>query len=310
MRKLLVLALLALVCSVPVRAQFGNTTTIRFAGAPTGTCAPLSYGINNATGALYDCLAGAWNLVGGGAAPASPGAPTGSVQYNNAGAFGGITGLIGNLADCGDTTPCMLQTTSSSTFRYILGGTNTNGPAGNFYDLYNFTDGGVYIDSFDGTNFATLAVLPTSSYLQTSIGMNATGVATNIANKTMQIGRLTFSSNYSLALVSGDFALGAGWGSTASVTNSGGADNNFTVEVTTGGAGIAANPTTTFTYKGGDFDTGSTATPIFLCSQTGGDDIVADVWVTRGQTSMVMTWKGTPNSGKKYEISCIGIQRN
>jgi len=52
-----------------------NTRTIRFAGAPTGTCQQFSYAVNNATGAFYDCLAGTWFLVGpagGGRVSCSP----------------------------------------------------------------------------------------------------------------------------------------------------------------------------------------------------------------------------------------------
>lgn len=46
--------------------QGGNTVTIRFAGAPTGTCSPVAYAVNNSNGDFYDCLSGAWHLVSGG----------------------------------------------------------------------------------------------------------------------------------------------------------------------------------------------------------------------------------------------------
>ncbi len=42
---------------------------IRFPGAPSGSCSPVALATNNATGAFYNCLSAAWNLIGGAAAP-------------------------------------------------------------------------------------------------------------------------------------------------------------------------------------------------------------------------------------------------
>ena len=64
--KRLLLLLAILFISALAHAQQGNTLTIRYAGVPTGTCGPFFFGVNNATGDLYDCLAGAWHLVSGG----------------------------------------------------------------------------------------------------------------------------------------------------------------------------------------------------------------------------------------------------
>lgn len=87
-----VLALGLLFLAGPAQAQQGNTVTIRFPGAPSGGCAPLSLGINSATGALYDCVAGVWTLVGspgGGALPAGSGT---EVQIRaSATTFGAVT---------------------------------------------------------------------------------------------------------------------------------------------------------------------------------------------------------------------------
>lgn len=65
MRKLLTLLTLFIALTA-AHAQQGNTVTISYPGVPSGTCAFIMYGINAATGDLYDCKAGAWNLVGGG----------------------------------------------------------------------------------------------------------------------------------------------------------------------------------------------------------------------------------------------------
>lgn len=161
MRKILALTILALLCTVPVHAQQGNTTTIRFAGAPTGACAPLSFGINSATGALYDCVAGTWTLVGTPGGGASPGGATGTVQYNAAGSFGGITGLTGNEADCdGFMTSCqLLSTIPAGTFGlpYLFVRRVTGGPANNYLTFTGEeVDTNTHIlasmNTYDGTN--------------------------------------------------------------------------------------------------------------------------------------------------------------
>ncbi len=48
-------------------AQTGNTVTITAAGAPTGSCSYIFRYIDSATGNEYNCKAGVWNQVGGGA---------------------------------------------------------------------------------------------------------------------------------------------------------------------------------------------------------------------------------------------------
>lgn len=64
MKRLLLFLPLVLLWAIPAHAQGGNTVTIRFAGAPTGGCNFFQYGVNNATGDLYDCKAGVWFKVG------------------------------------------------------------------------------------------------------------------------------------------------------------------------------------------------------------------------------------------------------
>lgn len=77
---------LMLAISTALMAQQGNTVTIHFSGAPTGTCAPVMQGIDDATGAFYICWSGAWNAVsGGGGAVSSVFGRTGAVvaQYGD-----------------------------------------------------------------------------------------------------------------------------------------------------------------------------------------------------------------------------------
>lgn len=98
LRRIALALLLLLGTAAGLRAQsqasnVGNTQLVRFTGAPTGTCVPNQEAIDNSTNDFYICsAAGMWVLVGSGGGPTAPGSPAGSIQWNNAGAFGGITG--------------------------------------------------------------------------------------------------------------------------------------------------------------------------------------------------------------------------
>jgi hypothetical protein len=70
-------------------AQQGNTLTINATGAPAGSCGPAFFYVNASNGDLYDCQAGSWHLVSSGGG--TPGGSPNQVQYNAAGAFGGLT---------------------------------------------------------------------------------------------------------------------------------------------------------------------------------------------------------------------------
>ena len=63
---LLLLLLLSLTVCKSSLCQGGNTLTITFPGAPTGTCAYFMLAVRADTGALYNCNAGSWTAAGGG----------------------------------------------------------------------------------------------------------------------------------------------------------------------------------------------------------------------------------------------------
>lgn len=85
-----------------------------------------------------------------------------------------------------------------------------------------------------------------------------------ISTKTTQSKRLRTSGG--TALVAGDFVLGAGWGTGATVDNVEGSDGMFRFRVVAGSGAFAANPTIAVTFKDGTW----TTTPIILCQQTVG----------------------------------------
>lgn len=309
------LLLLFLLCFAGIAsAQVGNTVTTSGTGAPPGganQCSVPMFYIENSSGNLYDCKAGVWNSVAGGGGGGSPASPSGSIQYNNAGSFGALSEWANGNADC-DTfgDPCDVFITSSSTFRYFLAGTNSNGAAGNFMACYQFTDAGVYCNSTDTTDNANLDFAPSDGNTGMSVlhAGKATGFFIHQNDRVVTIGRLAFSSNFTTTPTSMLFALSAGWGSTAAVSSIGGSDNSFIFTVTTGGSGIAANPTVTYTYADGSF--GGASIPIALCLQTGGTDVIADITNAPTNTNIALTWHGTPTTAKTYIISCHLFQRS
>lgn len=324
MKKVFLALLLVLAAASPVLAQQGNMVARIFPGAPTGTCGALQFAVNAANGDFYDCASAAWVKVSGGGGGGTPAGATGSLQFNGgAGAFGTVTPgtIVTGNANCdGDGNACQLFTTNPvGVFEYFIGGKNLSAPVGNFFNCSNENDGGVFCIATNGTSFGNMSFGPgsdTSISSTDAAGINSTGVNDNPDNKMISVGRLTFDSNYvptvgnaAFCVLSGCGASG-GWGTTAAVTGGAGSDNNFEFIVTTGGAGIAANPTAIFTFAGGDFDTGSSSTVPYVCSQEGGNDIFADITRAVGQTSVTLTWHGTPTTAKTYQIDCNGIPRN
>lgn len=104
--------------------------------------------------------------------------------------------------------------------------------------------------------------------------------------------------------VAGDFALSAGWGSTASVGSISGNDNRLRFTVTSAGTGQGANPTITFTFK----DKTWTAAPFAIVSRNGGSQAtVVQDWTTTA-TTFVITWRGTPVAAETFtfEVQVTG----
>ena len=310
MKKYLLLFLALLFLPAPVHAQFSRIISIQLVNNNDTVAQAFQSNFSIKVGA--SCT---WSVTGtiatiDCAAGGTPGGSDGEVQFNNSGSFDGVTDTLGNVADCdGFGDPCHIQYNLGAGFEYAWALSKVGAPMGSYVAGYMFTDGGYYVSTFDGTGGGNLGMSSAAATLTASDGSNTVGFNADPANNAVEFSRFSFSSN-SPTLVTGDFALSAGWGTTASVSAAGGTDNNFVVEVTSAGTGQGANPTVTFTYAGGDFNSGGASVPNFVCTQTGGDDIIADITITRGETSVVLTWHGTPTATKLYEMSCIGAQRN
>lgn len=107
MKKLLLLLMMLVAASA--FGQQGNTTTIPFNGVPTGSCAFMQFANDITNGDLYFCdQTNAWKKLSAGGGGGTPGAPVGSLQYNNGGSFGGISG------SSVDATNGIIQVTGAS----------------------------------------------------------------------------------------------------------------------------------------------------------------------------------------------------
>lgn len=112
------------------------------------------------------------------------------------------------------------------------------------------------------------------------------------------------------ALASANFALSAGFGSTASVAvASGSTDSAFQITITSAGTGQGASPTCTLTFADGSWtasqnvwqDLGS-CTPLVIAQRNGGDQPSVDFTWAATPTTVVLTFAGTPVAGETYTV--------
>lgn len=97
-------------------------------------------------------------------------------------------------------------------------------------------------------------------------------------------------------LVAGDFALSAGWGTTASISAVAGTDQAGRFTVTSSGTGQAANPTITLTFPDGAM----VGPPYGAVARSAGDQLtVPTTWIST-TTTLVITFNGTPVAGQTY----------
>lgn len=101
-------------------------------------------------------------------------------------------------------------------------------------------------------------------------------------------------------VVAADFALSAGFGTTASVAPASGSNDAVgQITITSAGTGQAANPTATLTFK----DKGWLAAPVAVVARGGGSQLSVPVLVTCTATTMVITFVGTPVAAETYVIN-------
>lgn len=164
-----------------------------------------------------------------------------------------------------------------------------------------FSDGGTAWHIVSGPNAgAGAGVLGlAASFLQT-VTLDAQGRVTGATAANVVTGDLDCRRHLSTqgtVTVAGDYVLSAGWGATASVAvATGSRDSRGRITVTANGAGLAANPTITFTFKNGAYG----AAPFAIVKRNGGTGATTEpTWAT-ATTTLTMTWPGTPVAGLTY----------
>lgn len=102
------------------------------------------------------------------------------------------------------------------------------------------------------------------------------------------------------SLVAGDFALSAGWGTTASVGTITGTDQRWQATFTSAGTGQGANPTITLTYKDGTWGTA----PVSLVVRNGGTGVgITGFTFSSTATALTITAVGTPIDTETYILT-------
>lgn len=116
------------------------------------------------------------------------------------------------------------------------------------------------------------------------------------------------SARLGKALVAGDCALSAGFGSTAAPTfATGSTDSNFQLTVTCGGTGQGASPTATITFTDGAWrdNAGGTIVPVCVTSRgTSTDQPTIQFQATCTATTCVLTFTGTASGTQVYVVNC------
>lgn len=111
------------------------------------------------------------------------------------------------------------------------------------------------------------------------------------------LGGTYFVSNQGTALVIGNVAVSAGWGTTAAVTSPSGFNQHFRFTITASGTGQAANPTVTVTLP----NALPAATTSCTLQQTGGTGAFTMMLQTSlSATAPIFTLQGTPTAAATY----------
>lgn len=149
----------------------------------------------------------------------------------------------------------------------------------------------------------TFAQLSTTGGLPTLPALTSTGVLSG----------QRISAHGGTALVTGDFVLSAGWGTSPVLTVVRGTDQAAAITIQAK-ATVGANPTVTLTFKNGTW----TTIPIVICGRTelvaatgAPAAAVSNEWVptTISATQIVFTFNGTPVANSTYGLSfiCMGV---
>lgn len=256
-----------------------NINYLHFNGVPSGSCSGIMQAENDLTGFLYTCKSGAWFLAGGGST--TPGGSNTQLQYNNSGAFGGISGWTTNGTT--DVTGNVLNLTTlnlpgggvisgvSGSITATAGGTNQNvsiKPSGTgqsclYYgdgvkDLCVSTYGGAVTWGAGGGNPENIILLPvgSASNAKVQVGLSSE----------FPIDAGAYERKTQVMISDTAPTISSGFGTTPTIPNSNGTAA-FTINVGTGGTattGVLTMPaaTTRWVVKCTDVTTQSSTVDI------------------------------------------------
>lgn len=135
----------------------------------------------------------------------------------------------------------------------------------------------------------------------------------DIGSASKRVGKVTAKRYHAdgTDVVTGDFAASAGWGDTAAFSSPAGSDQAGSIVITSQGAGIAANPTITLTFKDGTWTTiPQCIASIFATSDTPSTNLTQNIPVTSSSaTAITWTYYNLPVTANTYSFRwhCIGI---
>ena len=151
-----------------------------------------------------------------------------------------------------------------------------------FASTLTVSAGGIAVTG-NSTLVGTLGSL--TGITMTSGDFDTTGVTTAIRSSRIKANRGT-------TVVSGDFTLGAGWGTGgANVSGIIGSskDSRGGINITSGTAAFSANPTVIFTFKDGDYVSGQNTIPIAYVTKTSGTRL-GYLCALDGTSTTAITW--------------------
>lgn len=111
-------------------------------------------------------------------------------------------------------------------------------------------------------------------------------------------------SHVGTGLVTGDFALSAGWGTTASVSLGGinDTDQHFFLTVFSAGTGQGSDPTIVLTFTDGAWG----IAPVLITARSGGNQSAAQFHQSGATTTTVtISFRGTPVATESYAFVCF-----
>lgn len=162
------------------------------------------------------------------------------------------------------------------------------GTTGTFSGALTVTSGGA-----DITGTATLDAVVMSGALSGATSLSTTG----------DVIQRRIRPNQGTAHVAGDWALSAGWGTTATASVASGCNDTCgLLSISSSGTGQAANPTVTLTAKDGAFGGGIRGVAVRADTASPAPETAVWCSTSASGTQIVWTFRGTPVAGSTYTL--------